>query len=44
MFCVKQQIIHLTYVINFIYRLPDTSKATKARVEKVGQHKLGQDG
>jgi hypothetical protein len=29
---------------NSICRLPDASKVTKARVEKHGQHKLGQGG
>jgi hypothetical protein len=29
---------------NSIYRLPHTSKETKARMEKHEQHKLGQGG
>ena len=28
-------------VIRQLIRLPDTSKATKERMDKIGQHKLG---
>jgi hypothetical protein len=31
-------------VFQHLHRLPDTSKATKARLEKIGQHKLGLGG
>ena len=33
-----------TNVIQHLIRLLNTSKATKARIEKIGQHKLGPDG
>ena len=31
-------------IFKTVHRLPDTSKATKARLEKHGQHKLGLGG
>ena len=34
----------LTNVIQHLIRLLDTSKATKERLEKIGQHKLGPGG
>ena len=34
----------LTNVIQHLIRLSDTSKATKARLEKIGQNKLGPGG
>ena len=33
-----------TNVIEHLIRLSDTSKAPKARIEKIGQHKLGPGG
>ena len=33
-----------TNVIQHLIRLLDTSKATKVRIEKIGQHKLGPSG
>ena len=33
-----------TNVIQHLIRLSDTSKATKERIEKFGQHKLGPSG
>ena len=33
-----------TNLIKKLIRLSDTSKATKARIEKIGQHKLGPGG
>jgi len=33
-----------TNVFKKLIRLSDTSKATKARIEKIGQHKLGPGG
>ena len=33
-----------TNVIQHLIRLSDTSKATKARMEKIGPHKLGLGG
>ena len=35
---------NLTYFKVYIYRLHDTSKATQARKDKVGQHHLGSSG
>ena len=34
----------LTNVFQHLIRLSDTSKATKERIEKIGQHKLGPSG
>ena len=31
-------------IIQYLIRFSDTSKATKARMEKIGQHKLGPSG
>ena len=31
-------------IIQHLIRLSDTSKATKARLDKIGQHKLGPSG
>ena len=33
-----------TNIIQHLIRLSDNSKATKARIEKIGQHKLGPGG
>ena len=34
----------MSYIFETFHRLSDTSKVTKERLEKHGQHKLGQGG